>query len=87
MRQHYLLGSKTHIVETTKNKMSSRKTNDIETLSERLGSLQIDKEASDEYEQTSMEDMSVATSTSSYSSQQEHPGRIAKEYGTGPRVV
>ena len=40
--------------------MSSRKTNDIETLSERLGSLQIDKEASDEYEQTSMEDMSVA---------------------------
>ena len=41
-------------------KTSSRRTNNIETLSERLGSLQIMEEASDEYEQTSMEDMSVA---------------------------
>jgi len=40
--------------------MSSRKTNDIKALSERLESLQINKEASDEYEQISMEDMSVA---------------------------
>ena len=34
--------------------------NDIEALSERLGSLQITEEASDEYEQTTTEDMSVA---------------------------
>jgi len=40
--------------------MSSRRTNNIEALSERLGSLQITEEASDEYEQTTMEDMSVA---------------------------
>ena len=40
--------------------MSSRRTNNIEALSERLGSLQITEEASDEYEQTSTEDMSVA---------------------------
>jgi len=40
--------------------MSSRRTNDIEALSERLGSLQIMEEASDEYEQTTMENMSVA---------------------------
>jgi len=39
--------------------MSSRRTNEIEALLERLGSLQITEEASDEYEQTSMEDMSV----------------------------
>jgi len=40
--------------------MSSRRTNDIEALSERLGSLQINKEAStSEYEQTDTE-MSVA---------------------------
>ena len=35
--------------------------NDIEALSERLGSLQIMEEASNEYEQTSTEDMSVAS--------------------------
>jgi len=40
--------------------MSSRRTNNIEALSERLGSLQITEEASDEYEQTTTEDMSVA---------------------------
>ena len=40
--------------------MSSKRTNDIEALSERLGSLQITKEASDEYEQTTTEDISVA---------------------------
>jgi len=40
--------------------MSSRRTNDIKALSERLGSLQIMEEASDEYEQTTTEDMSVA---------------------------
>ena len=34
--------------------------NDIEALSERLGSLQIMEEASDKYEQTTTEDMSVA---------------------------
>ena len=39
--------------------MSSKKTNNIEALSERLGSLQITKEASDEYEQTTTEDISV----------------------------
>ena len=40
--------------------MSSRRTNDIEALSELLGSLQINKEAStDEYELTDTE-MSVA---------------------------
>ena len=33
---------------------------DIEALSEQLGSLQITEEVSDEYEQTTMEDMSVA---------------------------
>ena len=41
-------------------KTSSRRTNNIKALSERLGSLQITEEASDEYEQTFMEDMSVA---------------------------
>jgi len=40
--------------------MSSRRTNEIETLSERLGSLQITEEASDDYEQTTTEEMSVA---------------------------
>ena len=40
--------------------MSSRRTNDIEALSERLGSLQITNEASDENEQTTIEDMSTA---------------------------
>jgi len=34
--------------------------NNIKALSERLGSLQITEEASDEYEQTSTEDMLVA---------------------------
>ena len=33
---------------------------DIEALSEQLGSLQITEEASDKYEQTTIEDMSVA---------------------------
>jgi len=40
--------------------MSSRRTNEIEALSERLGSLQITEEASDDYEQTTTEEMSVA---------------------------
>jgi len=40
--------------------MSSRRTNEIEALSEQLGSLQIMEEASDEYEQTTTEEMSVA---------------------------
>jgi len=40
--------------------MSSRRTNEIETLSERLGSLQITEEASDDYEQTTTEEMLVA---------------------------
>ena len=40
--------------------MSSKRTDDVEALSERLGSLQIMEEASDEYKQTTMEDMSVA---------------------------
>jgi len=39
--------------------MSSRRTNDIKTLSEQLGSLQITEEASSEYEQTDIE-MSAA---------------------------
>jgi len=34
--------------------------NDIETLSERLGFLQITEEVSNEYEQTTTEEMSVA---------------------------
>ena len=43
--------------------MSSRRTNNIEALSERLGSLQINKEASmEEYKQTDTE-MSVAPAT------------------------
>jgi len=40
--------------------MSSRRTNDIEALSERLGSLQITEEASSKYKQTTTEEMSVA---------------------------
>ena len=40
--------------------MSSRQTDDIEALSERLGSLQITEEASDEYKQTTTENMSTA---------------------------
>jgi len=43
--------------------MSSRRTNNIEALSEQLGSLQINEEAStEEYEQTDTE-MSVAPAT------------------------
>ena len=43
--------------------MSSRRTNDIETLSEQLGSLQINEEAlTSEYKQTDTE-MSVAQAT------------------------
>jgi len=43
--------------------MSSRRTNDIKTLSEQLGSLQINKEAStDKYEPTDTE-MSVTQAT------------------------
>ena len=40
--------------------MGSKRTNDIKVLSEWLGSLNITKEASDEYEQTTTEEMSVA---------------------------
>ena len=40
--------------------MSSRRTNNIEALSEQLGSLQITEEALDEYKQTTTEEMSVA---------------------------
>jgi len=40
--------------------MSSRRTNEIEALSEQLRSLQIMEEASDEYEQTTIEEMSAA---------------------------
>jgi len=40
--------------------MSSRRTNKIEALSEQLGSLQITEEASDEYKQTTTEEMLVA---------------------------
>ena len=40
--------------------MDSRRTNDIEALSEWLGSLKITEEASDKYEQTTTEEMSVA---------------------------
>jgi len=40
--------------------MSSRRTNNIKALSERLGSLQIIEEASDEYKQTTTEEMSIA---------------------------
>jgi len=39
--------------------MSSRRTNDIETLLEQLGSLQIMEEASSKYKQTTTEEMSV----------------------------
>jgi len=39
--------------------MSSRRTNEIEALSEQLGSLQITEDASDEYKQTTTEEMSV----------------------------
>ena len=40
--------------------MSSRRTDDIEALSEQIGSLQITEEASEEYKQTTMDNMSVA---------------------------
>ena len=40
--------------------MSSKQTDDIEALSEQLGSLQITKEASSEYKQTTTEEMSTA---------------------------
>ena len=39
--------------------MDSRRTNDIEALSEQLGSLKITEEALDKYEQTTTEEMSV----------------------------
>ena len=61
MRQHYLSGSETCVVKTTEDKMSSRRTNNIEALSERLGSLQINEEASTNYEQMDTE-MSTAVS-------------------------
>jgi len=40
--------------------MSSRRTNEIEALSEQLGFLQITEEASDKYKQSTTEEMSVA---------------------------
>jgi len=40
--------------------MSSRRTNDIKALLERLGSLQITEEASNEYKQTTTEEMLTA---------------------------
>jgi len=40
--------------------MDSRRTNNIEILSERLGSLKITEEASDKYKQITTEEMSVA---------------------------
>ena len=43
--------------------MSSRRTNDIEALSERLGSLQINKEASTEENKQTDTEMSVAPAT------------------------
>ena len=62
MRQHYLSGSETCVVKTTEDKMSSRRRINIEALSERLGSLQINKEAStNEYKQMDTE-MSTAVS-------------------------
>jgi len=39
--------------------MSSRRTEDIEALSEQLGSLQITEEASSKYEQTTTKEMST----------------------------
>ena len=40
--------------------MSSRRTNEIEALSEQLGFLQITEEASDKYKQSTTEEISVA---------------------------
>jgi len=40
--------------------MSSRRTNNIEVLSEQLGFLQITEEASSEYKQITTEEMSIA---------------------------
>jgi len=40
--------------------MSSRRTNDVEAISERLGSLQITEDASSKYERTTTEEMLVA---------------------------
>ena len=40
--------------------MSSRRTNNIEALSEQLGSLQITEKASNKYEQTTTKEMSTA---------------------------
>jgi len=48
--------------------MSSRKTNDIKALSERLESLQITEEASSDYKQTDMEDSSTVTEQNSKTS-------------------
>jgi len=45
--------------------MSSRRTNNIEVLSEQLESLQIIEEASSEYEQTTIEEMSTVPAPAS----------------------
>jgi len=60
-KQSYLSGTK-HVLYKLRRgtKTSSRRTNDIEVLSEQLGSLQITEEASSKYKRTTTEKMLVA---------------------------
>ena len=63
--------------------MSSRKTNDIKTLSERLGSLQITEEASTSDELTDTE-MSVAPATMAGTSQENRQAVLPKNMVPDP---
>ena len=64
--------------------MSSRRTNEIEALSEQLGSLQITEEASDEYEQTTTEEMSVVPAPAAVENSKNIQTRLPKNMVPDP---
>ena len=64
--------------------MSSRRTNEIEALSEQLGSLQITEEASDEYKQTTTEEMSVAPASAAVENSENIQARLPKNMVPDP---
>ena len=62
--------------------MSSRKTNNIEALSEQLGSLKIMEEASNKYKQTTTEEILAAPAPAAIgNSKNVQAGMLSKEKG------
>ena len=64
--------------------MSSRQTDDIEALSERLGSLQITEEASSKYEQITTDVMSTAPALMAEISQENRQAGLPKNMVPDP---